>query len=56
LSYGVLHELSYVAAVTGDSLRHLVGTSPDAMRRSPHVWPNRPPGVVCVFVPPKCNF
>jgi hypothetical protein len=56
LSYRALHELSCVAAVTGDRLCRLAGTVPDAMRRSPHIRPNRSPGVVGVFVPPKCNF
>jgi hypothetical protein len=56
LSYRVLDELSCVADVTGDSLCRLSGTVPDAMRRSPHVRPNRSPGVVGVFVPPKCNL
>ena len=56
LSYRVLDELSCVADVTADSLCRLSGGVPDAMGRSPHVRPNRSPGVVGVFVPPKCNL
>jgi hypothetical protein len=56
LSDCVLHEFSRIAVVAGDGVSRSAGTVPDAMRSRSHVLPNRPSGVVGVFVPPKCNF